>query len=61
MDSPRCENKRIELWRKLLTVIESIDAVWCFFGDFNEVGRAEERLNCQFSHRGANAFNKFIG
>ncbi|GJV91519.1 putative RNA-directed DNA polymerase, partial [Tanacetum coccineum] len=52
--------EKANLWLKLSKVINSIDAAWCIFGDFNEVRSREERRNSGFNKRGAVNFNNFI-
>lgn len=53
------ERKEI-LWKKISVIMESIDAAWCVFGDFNEVRSSDERLNSNVNLRGSNDFNEFI-
>ncbi|PWA73502.1 RNA-directed DNA polymerase, eukaryota [Artemisia annua] len=57
---PRNESDRKALWHRISTVIGIVNACWCIFGDFNEVRRMDERMNTEFSTRGALEFNDFI-
>nr|GEU70002.1 RNA-directed DNA polymerase, eukaryota [Tanacetum cinerariifolium] len=52
--------ERENLWLKLCRVINSVEAAWCIFGDFNEVRNMEERRNSSFSKRGALSFNNLL-
>lgn len=57
---PHVEVTKKEVWDSLSRLTESIEAVWCLCGDFNEVRNQNERLNCTFNEQGAVRFNKFI-
>ncbi|PWA90188.1 RNA-directed DNA polymerase, eukaryota [Artemisia annua] len=57
---PRNESDRKSLWSRISRVIGNVNACWCIFGDFNEVRRLDERMNTEFSTRGALEFNDFI-
>ncbi|GJX03142.1 putative RNA-directed DNA polymerase [Tanacetum coccineum] len=57
---PHNESDRKALWCRISTVISSVNACWCIFGDFNEVKRLDERINTEFSTRGDLEFNDFI-
>ncbi|GKD88200.1 RNA-directed DNA polymerase, eukaryota, partial [Tanacetum coccineum] len=57
---PQNENERAALWDRISRVLAPSDTCWCIFGDFNEVRRLDERLNSEFSKKGALAFNDFI-
>ncbi|GJV17569.1 putative RNA-directed DNA polymerase, eukaryota [Tanacetum coccineum] len=57
---PRNESDRQTLWCRISAVIGNVNACWCIFGDFNEVRRLDERMNTDFSTRGALEFNDFI-
>lgn len=58
--APNMADKRINLWNRLLALINSTEAAWCLCGDFNEVRQHGERFNCQFNKQGADYFNDFI-
>ncbi|GJS17780.1 cytochrome P450 [Tanacetum coccineum] len=58
--APQDVNLKIEIWKKIANIINSIDAAWCIFGDFNEVRNESERRNSNFDKRGADVFNDFI-
>nr|GEV99816.1 retrotransposon protein, putative, Ty1-copia subclass [Tanacetum cinerariifolium] len=49
-----------ELYRELLNIMSSIDAVWILIRDFNVVCSQDERLSTLFVKREAKAFNEFI-
>lgn len=57
---PRDEKNRGRLWDRIQSIINSVDACWCIFGDFNEVRRLDERFNSNFNERSARVFNDFI-
>lgn len=48
------------MWNKISVIMESMEASWCIFGDFNEVRGSDERMNSQLNVKGAADFNKFI-
>ncbi|GJY39390.1 putative RNA-directed DNA polymerase, eukaryota [Tanacetum coccineum] len=48
------------LWDRLLSLMDNVNAAWCFLGDFNEVRNKEDRLNTQFQEKEADDFNDFI-
>ncbi|GJY46224.1 RNA-directed DNA polymerase, eukaryota [Tanacetum coccineum] len=51
---------KANLWDKISMLINSIDAAWCIFGDFNEVRSCNERKNSSFNRMGAANFNNLI-
>ncbi|GKB01740.1 RNA-directed DNA polymerase, eukaryota [Tanacetum coccineum] len=57
---PRDEYQRGRLWNPLSSILTSVDAVWCLFGDFNEVRCIEDKLNSEFNERSARSYNDFI-
>ncbi|GKD47523.1 putative RNA-directed DNA polymerase, partial [Tanacetum coccineum] len=57
---PRDEYQRGRLWNRLSSILTSVDAVWCLFGDFNEVRCIEDRLNSEFNERSARSYNDII-
>ena len=58
--APQDLDVKSSLWEKNSRIINSIDAAWCIFGDFNEVRNVDERKNPCFNRRGAELFNNFI-
>ncbi|XP_021986017.1 uncharacterized protein LOC110882253 [Helianthus annuus] len=52
--------ERRGLWVDLLEVKMSMDGLWLFLGDFNDVWVPEERINSEFIALNANFFNQFI-
>ncbi|XP_035830838.1 uncharacterized protein LOC110866714 [Helianthus annuus] len=48
------------LWDRLLGIKNSIQGLWVFMGDFNEVREESERFNSEFSASNAESFNQFI-
>lgn len=57
---PQSPSEKRKLWEELLKIKNSRTACWIFFGDFNVVRAAEERINSTFCHSSANHFNNFI-
>nr|KAJ0199611.1 hypothetical protein LSAT_V11C600310020 [Lactuca sativa] len=57
---PQPEGEKVKVWEELSTIKRSRSATWIFMGDFNVVRCPEERINSEFCHRSANAFNNFI-
>nr|GEX30681.1 hypothetical protein [Tanacetum cinerariifolium] len=57
---PQGSRHKDELWRELLNIMSSIDAVWIFFGDFNAVRSQDKRFGTLFVERDAKDFNEFI-
>ncbi|GJZ70286.1 putative RNA-directed DNA polymerase [Tanacetum coccineum] len=60
MYRPYPANQKVALWKRLEELINSNDAAWCLFGDFNEVRNQDDRLNTQFHVRESDDFNEFI-
>lgn len=48
------------LWTSIEQLINSTNANWIIFGDFNVIRSREERASSIFNHRDASAFNDFI-
>ncbi|GKD97331.1 RNA-directed DNA polymerase, eukaryota [Tanacetum coccineum] len=48
------------LWLPIELLINSINAIWIIFGDFNVVRSRDERAGSNFDQREASAFNDFI-
>lgn len=48
-----------KLWYKVSSIMSSVEATWCVFGDFNEFRGAMERRNSQLDHRGVSDFNEY--
>ncbi|GKC22061.1 RNA-directed DNA polymerase, eukaryota, reverse transcriptase zinc-binding domain protein, partial [Tanacetum coccineum] len=57
---PQGSHRKDELWRELLSIMSSREAVWILFGDFNTVRSHNERFGTLFVERDAKAFNEFI-
>ncbi|PWA66530.1 hypothetical protein CTI12_AA325340 [Artemisia annua] len=57
---PQGSNHKEDLWRELISIINSKEAIWILFGDLNVVRTCEERLGSIFVERDAIAFNEFI-
>ncbi|XP_022008292.1 uncharacterized protein LOC110907651 [Helianthus annuus] len=51
---------RRNLWVKLLDMKNSLQGLWVFMGDFNEVRDESERFNSEFIATNAEVFNQFI-
>ncbi|XP_022026965.1 uncharacterized protein LOC110928010 [Helianthus annuus] len=51
---------RRSLWDRLLGIKNSIQGLWVFMGDFNEVRDESERFNSEFFASNAESFNQFI-
>ncbi|MFS8018660.1 putative RNA-directed DNA polymerase [Helianthus anomalus] len=51
---------RRSIWDKLVVLKNSMQGIWVFMGDFNEVRDETERSNSEFNATNANAFNNFI-
>ncbi|GKE08436.1 RNA-directed DNA polymerase, eukaryota [Tanacetum coccineum] len=60
MYRPYPTNQKVALWKRLEELINSNDAAWCLFGDFNKVRNQDDRLNTQFHVRESDDFNEFI-
>lgn len=58
--APQPENLKEVLWNELIVLINSTQAIWVLFGDFNVVRYPEERAGSRFENRAALAFNNFI-
>ncbi|XP_035836585.1 uncharacterized protein LOC118484743 [Helianthus annuus] len=58
--APNDEVLRRQLWSNLLQVRNSIQGLWVFMGDFNEVREPSERQNSEFMASQAECFNQFI-
>ncbi|XP_022019795.1 uncharacterized protein LOC110919855 [Helianthus annuus] len=48
------------IWDRLVTIKNSLQGLWVFMGDFNEVRDEMERFNSEFIASNAEAFNQFI-
>nr|GEV94065.1 zinc finger, CCHC-type [Tanacetum cinerariifolium] len=49
-----------ELWLSIETLVNSVEAIWIIFEDFNTVMFREEKMGCNFDDGEANKFNDFI-
>ncbi|KAJ0732921.1 putative RNA-directed DNA polymerase [Helianthus annuus] len=58
--APNDVPSRRNLWVRLLALKNSIQGLWVFMGDLNEVRDASERFNSEFIASNAEAFNQFI-
>ncbi|GKB05904.1 RNA-directed DNA polymerase, eukaryota, reverse transcriptase zinc-binding domain protein [Tanacetum coccineum] len=57
---PQGSRRKDELWRELLSIMSSREAVWILFGDFNAVRSHDERFGTLFVERDVKAFNELI-
>lgn len=57
---PHSDEQKKNMWDKLVQLISSVSAAWVLCGDFNEVRVQDDRFNCNFNQRGADAFNEVI-
>ncbi|XP_071713477.1 uncharacterized protein [Rutidosis leptorrhynchoides] len=57
---PHSSSKKQRLWSELSSLINSLTSPFIIFGDFNEVRKASERMNCVFNQQWATNFNNFI-
>ncbi|XP_071729251.1 uncharacterized protein [Rutidosis leptorrhynchoides] len=57
---PHDDSGEKKLWDNLSRILMGSDEAWVLCGDFNEVRRQEERLNCVFVESRAILFNNFI-
>ncbi|KAF5754385.1 putative RNA-directed DNA polymerase [Helianthus annuus] len=53
-------NVRRVIWDSLVVLKNSLQGLWVFMGDFNEVRDETERFNSEFIASNAEAFNQFI-
>ncbi|XP_021984949.2 uncharacterized protein LOC110880809 [Helianthus annuus] len=51
---------RRNLWDRLIVIKNSIQGLWVFMGDFNDVRDESERFNSEFVASNAESFNQFI-
>lgn len=58
--APQSSSLKAQLWSTIEGVINSIDAIWILFGDFNVVRSQDERLGSSFEVIEASFFNDFI-
>ncbi|XP_071689276.1 uncharacterized protein [Rutidosis leptorrhynchoides] len=57
---PHSSSKKLRLWSELSSLVNSLTIPFIIFGDFNEVRKASERMNCEFNQQWATNFNNFI-
>ncbi|XP_071735856.1 uncharacterized protein [Rutidosis leptorrhynchoides] len=57
---PHSSSKKQRLWSELSSLINSLTSPFIIFGDFNEVRKASERMNCVFNQQWDTNFNNFI-
>nr|GFA10970.1 hypothetical protein [Tanacetum cinerariifolium] len=58
--APQANADKEVLWASLDVLINSLDAIWVVFGDFNAVRSREERMGCIFDDAEAYSFSDFI-
>ncbi|GJZ76785.1 putative RNA-directed DNA polymerase [Tanacetum coccineum] len=58
--TPQASSDKVLLWNSIENLINSMDAIWIIFGDFNVVRCKEERAGTIFKACEANAFNDFL-
>ncbi|GJX47690.1 RNA-directed DNA polymerase, eukaryota [Tanacetum coccineum] len=58
--APQSSTLKDELWNTIEGMINSFDAIWIIFGDFNVVRCHDERVGSSFDARDANSFNEFV-
>ncbi|KAJ0475516.1 putative RNA-directed DNA polymerase [Helianthus annuus] len=58
--APNDPGERRGLWAELVQLKRSINGLWVFLGDFNDVRSPEERWNSEFVAVNAEFFNQFI-
>ncbi|GJT68519.1 putative RNA-directed DNA polymerase [Tanacetum coccineum] len=58
--APRSSGLKTALWSELRNYINSHQAIWVLFGDFNSVRNSSERAGCIFVANEAHSFNNFI-
>nr|GEZ70891.1 hypothetical protein [Tanacetum cinerariifolium] len=58
--APQANADKEVLWAFLDVLINSLDAIWVIFGDFNAVRSREERMECIFDDAEAYSFCDFI-
>ncbi|GJZ27673.1 cysteine-rich receptor-like protein kinase [Tanacetum coccineum] len=57
---PQESRQKEEIWLKLDSLMNSKEAIWILFGDFNVIRTCEERLGSNFVEREARSFNNSI-
>ncbi|GKA08346.1 putative RNA-directed DNA polymerase [Tanacetum coccineum] len=58
--APQASHLKECLWSSIATLINSVNATWVVFGDFNVVRSQDERSGCYFDSSEAGVFNDFI-
>ncbi|GKB50883.1 RNA-directed DNA polymerase, eukaryota [Tanacetum coccineum] len=58
--APQASSQKAALWASIESLINSMEAIWVIYGDFNAVRNSDERLGSHFDEGEANAFNDFI-
>ncbi|GJX04072.1 RNA-directed DNA polymerase, eukaryota [Tanacetum coccineum] len=58
--APQSSSQKVILWASIESLINSMEAIWVIYGDFNVVRNHDERLGSYFDESEANAFNDFI-
>ncbi|GJU66160.1 RNA-directed DNA polymerase, eukaryota [Tanacetum coccineum] len=58
--APQANSQKVVLWDAIKNLINSTDAIWILFGDFNVVHSVEERIGSIFDQSETNHFNDFI-
>ncbi|GJY65533.1 putative RNA-directed DNA polymerase [Tanacetum coccineum] len=58
--APQLNSQKDSLWEAIESLVNSVEAVWIIFGDFNAVRSRDERMGCTFDEYKANSFNNFI-
>ncbi|GJX03963.1 putative RNA-directed DNA polymerase [Tanacetum coccineum] len=58
--APQAYSQKAALWASIESLINSMEAIWVIYGDFNAVRNSDERLGSHFDEGEANAFNDFI-
>ncbi|GJZ26721.1 RNA-directed DNA polymerase, eukaryota [Tanacetum coccineum] len=58
--APQPSNLKEALWNSIEVLINSVEAAWIVFGDFNVVRNQEERSGSSFNVGEENVFNDFI-
>ncbi|GKD03685.1 RNA-directed DNA polymerase, eukaryota [Tanacetum coccineum] len=58
--APQASSQKAALWASIESLINSMEAIWVIYGDFNVVRNSDERLGSHFDEGEANAFNDFI-
>lgn len=58
--APNIPGIRSQLWEDLLVIKNSIQGLWVFMGDFNDVRGKDDRLSAYFCEASTTKFNNFI-